>query len=80
MYGLIVRLGHGPGPDLRASLRNLKAIKAGAGNVPELNDQIKRDMNWAMPWVFLIWTLITVMIVISVFNARCPHCNNFILR
>ena len=24
--------------------------------------------------------LIAAMIVISVFNAKCPHCNNFILR
>lgn len=80
MYGLIVVSAIVLVPISGTSLRNLKAIKAGAANVPELNAQIKRDMNWAMPWVFLIWILITVMIVISVFNAKCPHCNNFILR
>ncbi len=80
MYGLIVVSAIVLVPISGTSLRNLKAIKAGAASVPELNAQIKRDMNWAMPWVFLIWALIMVMIVISVFNAKCPHCNNFILR
>ena len=80
MYGLIVVSAIVLVPISGTCLRNLKAIRAGAPNVPELNDQIKRDMNWSMPWVFLIWTLIAVMIVISVFNAKCPHCNSFILR
>ncbi|MBK5255453.1 MAG: hypothetical protein JJE39_05420 [Vicinamibacteria bacterium] len=80
MYGLIVVAAIVLVPISGTALRNLKAIKGGAANFPELNDQIKRDMNWAMPWVFLIWTLITGMIVISAFNAKCPHCNNFILR
>jgi hypothetical protein len=80
MYGLIVVSAIVLVPISGTSLRNLKAIKAGAGNAAELNDQIRRGMNWGMPWVFLIWTLIAAMIVISVYNARCPHCNNFILR
>lgn len=80
MYGLIVVSAIVLVPISGTSLRNLKAIKAGAADVPDLNDQIKRDMNWAMPWVFLIWILIAAMMVISVFNAKCPHCHNFILR
>ena len=80
MYGLIVVSAVVLVPISGTSLRNLKAIKAGGGDERSLNDQIKRDMNWGMPWVFMIWTLITVMIAISVFNAKCPHCNNFILR
>lgn len=79
-YGLIVVAAIVLVPISGTALRNLKAIKAGADDVPGLNGQIKRDLNWAMPWVFLIWSLITVMIGISVFNAKCPHCNNFILR
>ena len=80
MYGLIVVAAIVLVPISGTALRNLKAIKGGAPNVAELNDQIRRDMNWAMPWVFLIWVLITAMMVISVFNAKCPHCHNFIVR
>ena len=80
MYGLIVVSAIVLVPISGTSLRNLKAIKDGAPDPVALNARIRRDMNWAMPWVFLIWILIAGMIVISVFNAKCPHCNNFILR
>lgn len=80
MYGLIVVSAIVLVPISGTSLRNLKAIKAGASNADELNKQIAHDMNWGMPWVFMIWTLIIAMTLISVFNAKCPHCHNFILR
>lgn len=80
MYGLIVIAAIILIPVSGTALRNLKAMKAGAANVEELNAEIKRDMNWGMPLVFGIWTLIIVMSLLSAFNARCPHCHQFILR
>ena len=64
MYGLIVVSAIVLVPISGTSLRNLKAIKAGAANVPELNDQIKRDMNWGMPWVFGIFGMGSIFPII----------------
>jgi hypothetical protein len=80
MYGLIVVAAVVLIPVSGTALRNLKAIKAGAPNVAELNARIRHDMNWAMPWVFLIWALIVVMSLLSVFNVKCPTCQNYIFR
>lgn len=80
MYGLIVVAAIVLVPVSGTALRNLEAMKKGATNIDELNQQIERDMNRGMPWVFLIWTLIIVMTLISVFNLKCPHCHQFIFR
>lgn len=80
MYGLIVIAAIILIPVSGTALRNLEAIKAGAPNPDELNAQIRRDMNWAMPFVFGIWILIIVMSLLSVFNIKCPHCQSFIFR
>lgn len=80
MYGLIVIAAIILIPVSGTALRNLEAIKAGAANVDELNAQIRRDMNWGMPFVFGIWILIIVMSLLSVFNIKCPHCQSFIFR
>ena len=80
MYGLIVIAAIILIPISGTALRNLQAMKAGATNVAELNADMRRDMNWGMPFVFGIWTLIIAMGLLSVFNARCPHCHNFLLR
>jgi hypothetical protein len=80
MYGLVVVAAIILIPVSGTALRNLKAIKAGAADVDELNAQIRRDMNWGMPFVFGIWVLIVAMSLLSVFNVKCPHCQNFIFR
>ncbi len=80
MYGLIVISAVVLIPISGTALRNLEAIKAGAPNVAELNAEIRRDMNWGMPWVFMIWVLIIVMTLLSVFNLRCSVCSNYLFR
>lgn len=55
-----------------ASLRNLEAIEGGADNVDQLNDEIRTNMNKAMPAVFLVWTLVFVVSVISLLNLKSP--------
>ena len=78
MYGLIVIAAIVLIPVSGTALRNLTAMKNGASNRDELNEQIRRDMNRGMPWVFLIWSLIIAMTLISVFNLRCPHCHELL--
>mgnify|MGYP003396466560 CR=1 FL=1 len=80
MYGLIVVAAIVLVPVSGTALRNLEAMKKGATNVDELNRQIERDMNRGLPWVFLIWTFIIAMTLISVFNLKCPHCHQFMFR
>lgn len=80
MYGIIVISAVVLIPVSGTALRNLKAIKAGAPNVDELNAQIRRDMNWGMPFVFVIWGLLIVMTLLSVFNLKCPTCRNYLFR
>ncbi len=62
-----------------ASLRNLNTIADGAHNVDELNDQIRTNMNKAMPAVFLVWTLVFVVSVISLLNLKSPD-QDYIFR
>ncbi len=78
MYGLIIVAAIVLIPVSGTALRNLEAMKKGATNVDELNGQIERDMNRAMPWVFLIWVLIIAMTLVSVLNLKCPHCHQLI--
>ncbi len=63
-----------------ASLRNLKRIADGAGNVDQLNQQIRGNMNKAMPAVFLVWILVFVVSVISLLNLKTPADQEFIFR
>ncbi len=63
-----------------ASLRNLEAIAAGADNVDELNDQIRGNMDKAMPAVFLVWVLVFVVSVISLLNLKTPDGQEYIFR
>jgi uncharacterized membrane protein len=78
MYGLIIVAAIVLIPVSGTALRNLEAMKKGATNTDELNGQIERDMNRAMPWVFLIWVLIIAMSLVSVLNIKCPHCHQLI--
>jgi hypothetical protein len=80
LYGVIVVAAVVLIPVSGTALRNLTAIKAGAPNAAALNEQIRHDMDRGMPWVMLIWTLIIVMSLISIFNIRCPNCHGYIFR
>jgi len=62
------------------ALRNLKAIEAGAENVDELNHEIKRNMNVAMPAVFLVWALVIAVSVLSMLNLKTPQGQEYIFR
>jgi hypothetical protein len=73
MYGMIVVSAVVLIPVSGTALRNLNAMAAGATNTAVLNAQIRRDMNFGMPFVFLIWILIVAMSVLSVFNSKWPN-------
>ena len=62
------------------TLRNLEAIKAGAHNVDELNDEIRRNMNRGMPAVFLIWFLVFALSVLSLLNLKNPQDQEYFFR
>ena len=62
------------------AIRNLKAIEAGAENADELNHEIKRNMNVAMPAVFLVWALVLAVIILSMLNLKSPQGQEFIFR
>lgn len=62
------------------ALRNLQAIHDGAENVDELNHEIKHNMDRAMPAVFLVWTLVFVISVISLLNLKTPQGQEYIFR
>ncbi|MEM7356276.1 MAG: hypothetical protein AAF657_36005 [Acidobacteriota bacterium] len=62
------------------ALRNLQAISAGAENVDQLNGEIRRNMDRAMPAVFLVWTLVFVISVISLLNLKTPEGQEYIFR
>ncbi|MCP3962514.1 MAG: hypothetical protein GY719_32125 [bacterium] len=55
------------------ALRNLQAIEAGEGDVDQLNGEIRKTMNVAMPAVFLVWVLVFVISVISLLNLKTPE-------
>lgn len=78
LYALIVVSAVVLIPVSGTALRNLNLIAGGAKNVDELNAQIKRDMNWGMPFVFYIWISIVVMSVISALNSKWPDLPTYL--
>jgi hypothetical protein len=78
LYGLIVVSAIVLIPVSGTALRNLNAIAAGATNVDELNAQIRRDMNWGMPFVFFIWASIVVMCAMSVMYSKWPNLPSYL--
>ena len=62
------------------ALRNLQAIRDGSGKPDELNREIARNMNIAMPVVFLVWILIIAMSILSLLNLETPENQEYIFR
>lgn len=80
LYGIIIIDALYLIPISGTAVRNLKAIKAGAENVDELNHEIKANMNKAMPAVFLIWFLVGFVCLLSVLNLKTPEGQEFMFR
>ena len=80
LYGIIIVDALYLLPISGVALRNLKAIKDGADNIDELNREIKKKMNQAMPAVWLVWLLVFVASLISVLNLRSPQGQDYIFR
>ena len=80
LYGIIVIDALYLIPISGSTLTNLKAIKDGAENADELNHEIKRKMNKAMPAVFLIWILVFSASLLSVLNIKTPKGQEYIFR
>lgn len=80
MYGLIMICAYILIPISGVSLKNLEAIRDGAENVDELNDQIRRGMNIAMPVVFVVWVLIIAISVLTLLNLKTPEDQEYIFR
>jgi predicted nucleic acid-binding Zn ribbon protein len=78
-YGVIVVAALVLIPISGTALRSLEAIKAG-GDADALNREIKRNMNFAMPVVFLVWILIIVLSVLSLLNLKTPPDQEYIFR
>jgi len=62
------------------ALRNLESIRGGAGNVDELNHEIRHNMDRAMPAVFLIWILVFTLSVLSLLNLKNPPDQEYFFR
>jgi hypothetical protein len=80
MYGIIVVDALYLLPISGTALKNLKAIKAGAANVAELNSEIAIRMNQAMPAVWLIWGLVFAASLVSLLNLKTPPGQEYIFR
>lgn len=80
LYGIIIVDAFYLMPISGAALRNLNAIKDGAENVAELNQEIRATMNKGMPAVFLIWFLVAFVSVFSVLNLKTPSDQEYIFR
>ena len=80
LYGLIIVDALYLLPISGTALRNLKLIKDGAENVDELNTEIKKKMNQAMPAVWLVWILVFAASLISVLNLKAPKGQEYIFR
>ena len=80
LYGLIIVDALYLLPISGTALKNLKAIKDGAENVDELNAEIKKKMNQAMPAVWLVWMLVFAASLISVLNLKAPKGQEYIFR
>ena len=62
------------------ALRNLQAIAGGTGDTDALNREIRHTMDKAMPAVFLVWTLVFVISVLSMLNLKTPQGQEYIFR
>ncbi len=80
LYGVIVVDGLALIPISGTALRNLKKIEAGAPNVDELNAEIKRHMNVAMPAVFVVWALVIAISVLTLLNLTVPDGQKYVFR
>ena len=80
LYGVIIIDGLCLIPISGTALRNLKAIKAGAPNVDELNHQIKHHMNIAMPAVFVVWALVIAISILTLLNIKVPEGQEYFFR
>lgn len=80
LYGVIVVDGLALIPISGIALRNLRQIEAGAPNVDELNRQIKRSMNIAMPAVFVVWALVIAISILTLLNLKAPEGQEYIFR
>lgn len=80
LYAVIVIDGLCLIPISGTALKNLKAIKAGAENVDELNHEIKRNMNIAMPAVFVVWALVIAISVLTLLNLKVPEDQEYFFR
>lgn len=80
LYGIIVADALYLLPISGTALKNLKTIKDGAENVDQLNQEINRRMNQAMPAVWLVWILVFAASLISVLNLKTPKDQDYIFR
>ncbi len=80
LYAVIIIDGLCLIPISGTALRNLKAIKAGAENVDELNHQIKHHMNIAMPAVFVVWALVIAISILTLLNLKAPEGQEYFFR
>jgi hypothetical protein len=80
LYALVIIAALVLIPISGTALRNLEAMRDGAANTKELNDQIRRHMNVAMPVVFAVWILIIAISVLSLLNLKTPPGQEYIFR
>jgi len=79
-YGVIVVAALVLIPISGAALRHLEAMRDGDTNKDERNRQIRRNMNVAMPVVFLVWALLIALSVLSLLNLKTPEDQEYIFR
>ena len=80
MYAVIVADALYLLPISGAALKNLRLIKANSVNADELNAEIRRKMNQAMPAVWLVWVLVFAASLLSVLNLKAPPGQEYIFR
>lgn len=80
LYAVIVIAAFVLIPISGTALTNLRAIREDPSKADELNGRIRRNMNVAMPVVFLVWILIIVMSVLSLLNLETPEGQRYIFR
>lgn len=80
LYAVIVVAAFVLIPISGTALTNLKAIQRDPSSAPRRNLEIRRNMNVAMPVVFLVWLLIIVMSVLSLLNLETPAGQHYIFR
>lgn len=80
LYAIIILCAFVLFPVSGLGLRNLEAIRDGAENVDELNEQIRKAMTITIPVVMVIWVLIAVITVLSVLHLKAPEGQEYIFR